>query len=212
MSIRCDHTSDAETERAFDRLLARERRIDLLVNAAWGGYERMSEAGQFTWPLPFWQQPMWRWDAMFDAGVRAVFACSGHAARVMSVQRSGLIVNLSFWAAQKYLGNALYGTSKCATDRLTRDMARELADHNVTVVAMYPGMARTELVMEAAAFLDLSNSESPQFTGRAIAHLYADPQRHRRTGDVIVAAAFAREVGFTDVDGRRPIPLTLESA
>lgn len=211
MAIRCDHTSDADTERAFGRLLERERRIDLLVNTAWGGYERMSDAGNFTWPLPFWQQPMWRWDAMFDGGVRAVFACAGHAARVMSEQRSGLIVNLSSWAAQKYLGNAIYGAAKCATDRLTRDMALELTDRNVTVITMYPGMVRTELVMEAAAFLDLSNSESPQFTGRAIAHLYADPQRHRRTGGVIVAAAFAREVGFTDVDGRQPIPLTLET-
>ncbi len=211
VAIRCDHTNDADTERAFEYLLARERRIDLLVNAAWGGYERMSEAGELTWPRPFWQQPMWRWDAMFDAGARAAFACARQAARVMAEQRSGLIVNLSFWAAQKYLGNAIYGASKCATDRLTRDMALELSDRNVTVVAMYPGMVRTELVMEAAAFLDLSNSESPQFSGRAVAHLYADPQRHRRTGGVIVAAVFAREVGFADIDGRQPTPLTLET-
>ena len=27
--------------------------VDVLVNAAWGGYERMSEDGQFTWPKPF---------------------------------------------------------------------------------------------------------------------------------------------------------------
>ena len=30
-----------------------------LVNNAWGGYERMvDEAGRFTWPLPFWEQPV----------------------------------------------------------------------------------------------------------------------------------------------------------
>ena len=67
----------------------RERRLDLLVNAAWTGYERMVEDGQFTWSLPFWQQPMWRWDAMFDGGVRAAFVCSRHAARQMCAQRSG---------------------------------------------------------------------------------------------------------------------------
>jgi dehydrogenase/reductase SDR family member 1 len=40
---------------------------------------------------------------------------------------SGLIVNISFWAAQKYSGNALYGCAKAATDKLTSDMAHDLA-------------------------------------------------------------------------------------
>lgn len=212
LSIRCDHTNDADTERAFGCVVDREGRIDLLVNAAWTGYERMVEDGRYTWSLPFWQQPVWRWDAMFDGGVRAAFVCSQYAARTMCAQRSGLIVNVSYWAAQKYLGNAIYGTAKAATDKLTADMAHELTDHNVTVVSMYPGLVRTELVMQSAEFLDLSNSESPAFTGRAIAHLYVDPQRQNRSGSVIVAAAYAREAGFADIDGRRPAPLTIDTA
>ncbi len=211
LPLRCDHADDAETEAALEFVIAREGRLDLLVNAAWAGYERMVEDGQFTWSVPFWQQPMWRWDAMFDGGVRALFGCSRIAARQMVAQRGGLIANISFWAAQKYVGNAIYGAAKIATDRLTADMARELSEHDVTVVSVYPGLVRTELVMQSAEFLDMSNSESPEFTGRAIAHLYADGERHRRTGSVIVAAAYAREVGFSDVDGRRPIPLTLDS-
>jgi len=212
LPIRCDHTNDAQTQRVFDFVVDLEARIDLLVNAAWTGYERMIEDGQYTWALPFWEQPMWRWDAMFDGGVRAMFACAQQAARRMCAQRSGLIVNLSYWAAQKYLGNAIYGAAKAATDRLTADMARELADWNVAVVSMYPGLVRTELVMQSAEFLDLSNSESPQFTGRAVAHLYRDPQRQRRSGGVVVAAAYAREKGFADVDGRQPAPLTVDTA
>jgi NAD(P)-dependent dehydrogenase (short-subunit alcohol dehydrogenase family) len=211
LPLRCDHVDDAATEAALEFVIAREGRLDLLVNAAWTGYERMVEDGQFTWSVPFWQQPMWRWDAMFDGGVRALFACSRIAARQMVAQRSGLIANISFWAAQKYVGNAVYGAAKVATDRLTSDMARELGEYGVTVVSVYPGLARTELVMQSAGSLDMSNSESPEFTGRAIAHLYADGERHRRSGSVIVAAAYAREVGFTDIDGRQPIPLTLES-
>ena len=212
LAIRCDHTNDADTERAFGYVVDRERRIDLLVNAAWTGYERMVEDGQFTWSLPFWQQPTWRWDAMFNGGVRAAFVCSAYAARQMCARRSGMIVNISYWAARKYLGNAIYGAAKAATDRLTADMARELSDQNVTVVSMYPGLVRTELVMQSAEFMDLSNSESPQFTGRAIAHLFVDPRRHDRAGSVIVAAAYAHEIGFTDIDGRRPTPLTVETA
>jgi NAD(P)-dependent dehydrogenase (short-subunit alcohol dehydrogenase family) len=86
-----------------------------------------------------------------------------------------LIVNISFRAAQKHIGNVAYGVSKAATDKLTFDMAHELCQHNVAVVSIYPGLVRTEKVMEAAAFLDLSNSESPQFIGRAVGALAADP-------------------------------------
>jgi dehydrogenase/reductase SDR family member 1 len=125
---------------------------------------------------------------------------------------SGLIVNISFWAAQKYSGNALYGCAKAATDKLTSDMAHDLAPHNVGVVTLYPGLVRTEAVMGAAEFLDLSNSESPRFIGRAIHALAHDPGRMRRSGQALVAAQLGLEYGFTDVDGRRPRPLSLGDA
>jgi NAD(P)-dependent dehydrogenase (short-subunit alcohol dehydrogenase family) len=170
----------------------------------------MMEAGEFTWSRPFWQQPRWRWDAMFQAGVRAHYVASQFAAEMMVKNQSGLIVNLSFWSAQKHLGNVAYGVAKAATDKLTADMAHELQNHNVAVVSLYPGLVRTEKVMEAAAWLDLSNSESPQFIGRVIAALAADPEIMRRSGQVLVAAALAAEYGISDIDGKQPRPLTLE--
>jgi dehydrogenase/reductase SDR family member 1 len=211
VAVACDLTVDEQIERLFARLASEQPRLDLLVNSAWGGYERMVDNGEFTWSKPFWEQPLWRWDAMLDAGVRAAFACSRLAARRMVEQGGGLIVNVSFWAAQKYVGNVIYGAAKCATDRLTADMARELEGTGVTVVSLYPGLVRTEKVLEAAAFLDLSNSESPQFAGRAVAHLAADSEVARRSGSVLVAAALGREYGFTDVDGRSPEPLSIDS-
>jgi dehydrogenase/reductase SDR family protein 1 len=107
-----------------------------------------------------------------------------------------------------YAGNVIYGVAKAATDKLAADMAHELAPHGVTVVSMYPGLVRTEAVLAAGVF-DLSNSESPNFVGRAIAALAADPMVARRTGQVVVAAALAREYGFTDIDGKQPRPLDL---
>jgi dehydrogenase/reductase SDR family protein 1 len=170
----------------------------------------MIDNGAFTWPRPFWEQPLWRWDAMFTAGVRAAYRASQLAARPMVAKRRGLIVNISFWAAQKYVGNVAYGVSKAATDKMTRDMATELAPHGVAVVSLYPGLVRTEKVMEAAAYLDLSNSESPDFIGRAVAALAADPEVLRHSGKVVVAASLAQDYGFTDLHGKTPRPLTLE--
>jgi dehydrogenase/reductase SDR family protein 1 len=207
--IRCDHRVDGQVTAAFERVAREAGGIDILVNNIWGGYERMVEDGQFTWSKPFWEQPLWRWDAMFSAGVRAHYQASQLAAPAMVASRRGLILNISFWSAQKHIANVAYGVSKAATDKMTVDMATELRPYGVAVVSLYPGLVRTEKVMEAAAWLDLSNSESPEFVGRAVAALAADPTVIRHTGQVLVAASLASEYGFTDIDGKTPRPLTL---
>jgi dehydrogenase/reductase SDR family member 1 len=175
-------------------------------------FEHPVESGEFSWPHPFWLQPCWRWDAMFQSGVRAHYVASQLAVRLMVVHRNGLIVNISFWAAQKYLGNTAYGAAKAATDKLTADMAHELRPHNVAVVSLYPGLVRTEAVLAAAGAFDLRNSESPQFIGRAVTALAADLNVLQKTGHILIVAALAQECGFTDLDGQQPRPLTLAEA
>jgi dehydrogenase/reductase SDR family protein 1 len=207
--IRCDHRIDDQVDSAFRQVQTDAGRIDLLVNNVWSGYERMVDNGEFTWGKPFWEQPLWRWDAMFSGGVRAHYHASRLAAPGMIASRRGLIVNISQWAAQKHLGNVAYGVSKAATDKMTADMAIELEPHGVAVVSLYPGLVRTEKVMAAAAWLDLSNSESPEFIGRAVAALAADDEVIRHTGRVLVAAALANDYRFTDLDGTTPRALTL---
>ena len=208
-ATRCDHSVDEQVAETFKSILDATGWIDILVNNVWGGYERMVENGTFTWPRPFWEQPLWRWDAMFDAGVRAHYQASQLAAASMVARRRGLIVNISSWAAQKHAGNVAYGVSKAATDKMTADMAIELTPHGVAVVSLYPGLVRTEKVLESAQWLDLRNSESPEFIGRAVSALAADPDVLRHAGKILVAAALAREYGFTDVDGTTPRALTL---
>jgi NAD(P)-dependent dehydrogenase (short-subunit alcohol dehydrogenase family) len=207
--IRCDHRLEHDVNSAFSLILREFKTIDVLVNNVWGGYEHMLENGVFTWSKPFWEQPLWRWDSMFAAGVRAHYQASQLAAPSMIAQRRGLIVNISFWASQKHVGNVAYGVSKAATDKLTSDTAAELKPHGVAVVSLYPGLVRTEKVMESAQWLDLTNSESPEFIGRTVAALAADPDVLRHSGEVLVAARVAIEYGFTDIDGKIPRPLTL---
>ncbi len=209
IAFKCDHSDDDQTRAALARIQSEQGRLDILVNNVWGGYENMVEDGQFTWEFPFWQQPLWRWDAMFQAGVRAFFVTSQLAAPIMVAQKSGLIVNISFWAAQKFIGNVIYGVSKAATDKMSADMAHDLLEHQVSVVSLYPGLVRTEKVMESAEWFDLSNSESPEFIGRALVGLASDAKRLEKTGQVLIAAALAREYGFTDTDGKSPRPLIL---
>jgi dehydrogenase/reductase SDR family protein 1 len=206
--VACDHTDDDAVGQLFARAERESARLDVLVNSAWGGYERMVENGRFTWGLPFWEQPAWRWDAMITAGVRAAFVASQLAARLMVSARRGLIVNISHWAAQKRIGNTLYGIAKAATDKLTNDTAIELRPHGVAVVSLYPGLVRTEAVLGAGVF-DLSNSESPEFIGRAVHGLFTDEDVLALSGQTHVAADLSRRYGFTDIDGKTPRPLTL---
>jgi NAD(P)-dependent dehydrogenase (short-subunit alcohol dehydrogenase family) len=207
----CDHADDRQTGAVIDRILADDGHIDILVNNAWPGYENMVEGEDFTWIRPFWEQPMWRWEAMMNVAVRAAFVAARAAAPSMVARRAGLIVNISFWAAQKYNGNAIYGIAKAAADKMVADFAHDLRPHNVAAIALYPGLVRTEAVLRNAQFFDMSNSESPQFVGLAVAALAADPALMDKSGKVHVTAELAREYGYVDIDGKQIRPATLES-
>ena len=210
IALQCDHRDDSQVEDVFKRIVKESKRIDVLVNNAWGGYEKMREGRAFTYFKPFWEQPFWRWDAMFDAGVRAAYTSSALAARLMTKKKSGLIVNISFWSAQVYLGNTQYGVSKAAVDKMTEYMARELKKYKVAVVSLYPGLVRTESILRNAKHFDMSNSESPEFIGRVVAALANDPNILKKSGQVLVAAQEALEYGIKDIDGKQPRPLTIK--
>ncbi|MBB3393132.1 NAD(P)-dependent dehydrogenase (short-subunit alcohol dehydrogenase family) [Rhizobium sp. BK275] len=203
----CDHANDAETERVAEEIRAGNR-LDILVNNAWPGYENMVENDDFTWPRAFWEQPLWRWDAMMGTALRAAFIMSRAVAPVMISAQRGLIVNISFWAAQFYDGNAIYGMAKAAADKMAADFAHDLRPHRVAAVALYPGLVRTEAVMQNAEYFDLSNSESPQFIGRVISGLWRDAALMSKSGKVLVAAELGQEYDIADINGYRPVPLT----
>jgi NAD(P)-dependent dehydrogenase (short-subunit alcohol dehydrogenase family) len=162
----------------------------------------MVEDGQYTWEKRFWEQPLHRWASMMDVGVRTAFLCSQRCVAGMLERRGGLIVNISFWAARQYHQNVIYGVSKAAVDKMSHDMAFELRDHGVAAVSLYPGLVRTEGVLENASFFDMSNSESPQFSGLVIEALFRDPARKDKSGGCFTSSELAREYGIRDIDGK----------
>lgn len=207
--VRCDHRNDDEVRALFAQIQQEQGRLDILVNNVWGGYEQFNDGTEHWLEKGFWTVPIERWDKSFDAGVRAHYVASALAAPLMIQQRSGLIVNISFFAAQRVDRGVIYSVAKLADDHMAACMAHELREHNVAAVSLYPGLVRTEGVMVAAKWFDLSNSESPQFIGRAVAALASDTKIMDKSGQVLIAAQVALDYGFADIDGKQPRPLTV---
>jgi NAD(P)-dependent dehydrogenase (short-subunit alcohol dehydrogenase family) len=204
--VPCDHMVDEQTRAVFDRIAEESRELDVLVNSAWSGYEHLHAGEHEVFAKLFWEQPAAMWDEM-SAGTRAGYVASAFAARLMIERRRGLIVNISSFASAGLEPNAALGIAKSTTDKLTETTAAQLRDHGVAVVSLYPGLVRTEGILKWSEFIDLGNSESPQFVGRAVAALAADPDVLDRSGQVLVAAELAEEYGFVDLDGARPASL-----
>jgi NAD(P)-dependent dehydrogenase (short-subunit alcohol dehydrogenase family) len=209
--VQCNHTVDTEVEVLFERVKEEEGRIDILVNNVWGGYENYDG----TFDVPFWEQPLWRWNKMFTAGVRAHFTASRFAAPLMIPQRRGLIVNTTFWDRGKCLSNLPYDLAKTTINRMAYVTALELREYNITAVALSPGWMRTEAVMnneppnKAPTPEELRKTESVEYIGRAVAALSTDPCVMIKTGKTLTVGELAYEYGFTDIDGRYIPPFTM---
>ena len=217
--VRCDHTVDEQVEALFKRVQREQGRLDLLVNNVWGGYEDYGSDEAFD--AAFWEQPLWRWDRMFQAGVRAHFTASRLAAPVMIQQGHGLIINTTFWDRGKCLSNLPYDLAKTAVNRLAYVMALELRQHNIAAVALTPGWMRTEAVLlnypigpddvDVQEYEGLEKTESVYYIGRAVAALATDPTIMEKSGRILTVGDLAREYGFSDIDGRQPPPYRMDS-
>jgi NAD(P)-dependent dehydrogenase (short-subunit alcohol dehydrogenase family) len=204
IAVRCNHTVDEEVEALFSRVSEEQQgRLDLLVNNVWGGYEQY-EFDRFT--QPFWEQSIRHWQGMFEAGVRAHLVASRLAAPLMLAARKGLIINTVAWDRGLYLRNLFYDVAKAAIIRMAFGMAGELRPHGVAAIALAPGFVRTERVMAAHALqpFPLDRTESPEYTGRAVAFLADDPRIMEKSGKILAVGDLAREYGFTDIDGKQP--------
>jgi NAD(P)-dependent dehydrogenase (short-subunit alcohol dehydrogenase family) len=86
------------------------------------------------------------WYHAFDVHVHAAFHLCRAAVPHMIPKKEGAIILLGSAAGQRgVLGAAAYAVVKGAIPHFTRVLARELADHNIRVNCVSPGVIRTRL-------------------------------------------------------------------
>jgi NAD(P)-dependent dehydrogenase (short-subunit alcohol dehydrogenase family) len=202
VAVACDHGDDAAVAALFERVARDEGRLDILVNNAFSLSDDLLE------PKGFWEKPLSNLE-MWDVGVKSNYVAAWHAAKIMAPQGSGLIVAISGFAATTYTYGVVFGTSKTAVGRMTRDMAVELAPHNVAALTMWQGLTLTEKAVDNMAkmadkmttSITTMTGSSVEHPGRVVAALAADPEIMKRSGGEFITTELAMEYGLTDIDG-----------
>ena len=197
--VRCDHKVDDEVEAVFRRVREEQGHLDLLVNNAFASPEQ-----SVLWSgRKFWEIPVELWDDLIDVGLRSHFVASRLAAPLMIERGTGLIVNVASHMAgtpKSATSKTIvpYSVGKAGLHRLTSDMAVELEGTGVTALSVWPPGSKTEGVLaDPELFGDLDAWSQPVFTGRVVAALAASRDVAARSGQALVIAELAEELGVT---------------
>jgi len=133
---RLDVTDADAVEAVVGRIVEQHGRLDVLVNNA--GIVRDARLVKMT---------IDEWQAVLDVNLKGVFLCGQAAARVMSEQGSGVILNASSVVGlYGNFGQSNYVATKAGVIGMTKTWARELGRKGVRVNAVAPGFIGTEMV------------------------------------------------------------------
>jgi enoyl-[acyl-carrier protein] reductase III len=111
--------------------------LDILVNNAASGFNR-----------PALQQKPKGWDWTMNINARALLFSAQRAVPLMEKRGGGFIVSISSPGSERVLPDYVaVGASKAALEAITRYLAVELAEKNIIVNAVSPGVVDTEAVL-----------------------------------------------------------------
>ncbi len=172
----------SEVQMMFDSIKNQFNRLDILINNA--GITRDNLLIKMTEE---------EWDQVMAVNLKGVFNCTQLAAKMMTEQNAGKIVNVSSASGQMgNIGQVNYATSKAGIIGMTKTLAKELARFNINVNAIAPGFIDTPMTAKVPdkvknrikANIPLSRFGQPEDVAKAVKFL-ASEESDYITGQVI---------------------------
>lgn len=183
--VQGDVAVKADVERIVEEIKVQFGRIDVLVNNA-GSLIQRARLEEMDEEL---------WDRVMAVNLKSVYLVTRAVLPLMKSNRWGRIINLTSIAARNggSTGSFAYATSKGAVKTLTHAMAKDLAEYNILVNAVAPGIITTpfhdqfsppELRKTWPSQIPLQREGTPDETAGAIMFL-ASPWADYITGQII---------------------------
>jgi NAD(P)-dependent dehydrogenase (short-subunit alcohol dehydrogenase family) len=214
IAVQVDHLDPGQVEALVARIEREQGRLDVLVNDVWGSDVFIE------WNTPVWKHSLERGLRMLRLAVETHLITSHHALRLLTQRPGGLVIEVTDGTAEynatNYRVSTFYDLAKASGLRMAFTLAKELAPHQCTAVAVSPGWLRSEQMLDnyrvtEANWRDATKiqphfaiTETPRYVGRAVAHLAADPDVARWNGQSLSSGGLAKVYGFTDLDGSQP--------
>jgi 3-oxoacyl-[acyl-carrier protein] reductase len=182
LALKTNVAVSADVTATMEQVVEKFGRLDILVNNAGitrdGLILRMKDED---------------WDLVLSINLKGAFLCAKAALKYMTKQRSGTIINIaSIVGAMGNAGQANYVASKAGLIGLTKTIAREYANRNITANAVAPGFIETAMTkalsenvrQELAKQIPVGKLGTPEDVANAVRFL-ASPWASYITGQVI---------------------------
>jgi 3-oxoacyl-[acyl-carrier protein] reductase len=182
VAMQFDVGDRSAVDAAFDRVKAELGGLHVLVNNA-----GISKDGLL---LRFKDDD---WAQTLQTNLTGAFQCCRAAAKLMTKQRWGRIINISSVVGESgNAGQVAYASAKAGMIGLTKTLAQELASRSITVNAVTPGFIDTDMTASLtdeqkkaiATEIPLGHTGSAEDIAHAVAFLATDKARYV-TGHVL---------------------------
>ena len=135
IGIECNTGEIESINNVVDKTLEQFKRVDILVNNA--------AANPYYGPILNSQDS--HWEKIWDINVKGYFNFIKACSKSMKDNKYGKIINVASIAAKTPLdGLGVYNISKAAVVMLTKVLAKEMAESNIQVNTLAPGLIKTD--------------------------------------------------------------------